>query len=153
MRTQRCAYVSVINTYSFGRFWPVLWTITHRFGVPKRFPWLSNPKVRSHVSHQYSQFWPILASFVDYYSQFWRPGVISTISEPRGAFMCRSSTLTVLSNFGPFRGLLLNVLWPQSDFHDYRTMGSVYVSVIKTHSFSRFWPVPWTITHCFGVPE
>ena len=33
--TPRCAYMSVINTRSFGRFWPVSWIITHRFGVPK----------------------------------------------------------------------------------------------------------------------
>ena len=35
------------------------------------------------VSHQHSQFWPILARFMDYYSPFWGPGVISTINEPR----------------------------------------------------------------------
>ena len=59
--------MSVINTRSFGRFWPVSWTITHRFGAPKRFPWLLNPKVRLSVSHQQSQFGPILARFLDYY--------------------------------------------------------------------------------------
>ena len=31
-RTPWCAYVLVINTRSFGRFRPVSWTITHRFG-------------------------------------------------------------------------------------------------------------------------
>ena len=70
------------------------------------------------VGHQHSQFWPILAHFVDYYSLFWGPGVISTIDEPRGAFTCRSSTLTVLADSGPFHGLLLTVLGSQSDFHD-----------------------------------
>ena len=39
--------------------------------------------MRLRVGHQYSQFWPILASYVDYYSLFWGPGVISTIDEPR----------------------------------------------------------------------
>ena len=34
-RTPRCAYVSVINNHSLGRFWPISWTITHRFGLPK----------------------------------------------------------------------------------------------------------------------
>ena len=57
----------VINTPSFGRFWPVSWTITHRFGVRKRFPSLLNPKVRLSVGHQQSQFGPILACFLDYY--------------------------------------------------------------------------------------
>ena len=33
--------------------------------------------------------------------------MISTINEPRGAFTCRSSTLTVLADSGPFLGLLL----------------------------------------------
>ena len=31
--TPRCAYVSVINTSSFGELWPVSWNITHRFGI------------------------------------------------------------------------------------------------------------------------
>ena len=96
--TPRCAYVLVINTRSFGRFWPVSWTITHRFGVPKRFPWLSNSKVRLHVGHQQSQFGPILARFLDYYS----------------------------------------ILGSRSHFHDWRTPGCVYVSVINTHIFGRF---------------
>ena len=94
--------MSVINTRSFGRFWPISWTITHRFGVPKRFPWLSNPKVRLRVGHQHSQFWPILARFMDYYSLFWGLGVISMIDEPQGTLTCRSSTLIVLADSGPF---------------------------------------------------
>ena len=48
--------------------------------------------MRLRVGHQHSQFWPILAHFMDYYSLFWGPGVISTIDEPRVVFMCRSST-------------------------------------------------------------
>ena len=32
-RTPRCAYVSVINNHSFGRFWPVSWTITLFWGL------------------------------------------------------------------------------------------------------------------------
>ena len=39
--------------------------------------------MRLRVGHQHSQFWPNLACFVDYYSLFWGPGVISTIDEPR----------------------------------------------------------------------
>ena len=109
----------VINTRSFGRFWPISWIITHRFGVPKQFPQLLNPKVHLHVGHQHWQFWPILARFMDYYSLLWGPGVISTINEHWGAFMCRSSTLAVLANSGPFLGLLLTILGSQSDFHSY----------------------------------
>ena len=110
--------MSVVNTYSFGQFRPVSWTITHSFGASKRFPWLLNPGVRLRVGNQQSQVWPILAYFVDYYSLFWGPEVISTIGEPRGAFMCRSSTRTILADSGPFCGLLLTILGSQSDFHN-----------------------------------
>ena len=60
----------------------------------------------------------ILTRFVEYYSPFWGPNVISILVEPQGALMCRSSTLIVLTDSGPFRGLLLTVLGPRSDFHD-----------------------------------
>ena len=62
----RYAYVSVINTRSFGRFWPVSWPITHCFGFLECFSRLTNPGVRLRVGYQPSLFWPILASFVDY---------------------------------------------------------------------------------------
>ena len=42
-----------------------------------------NPRVRLRVGHQHSQFWPILARFMDYYSLFWGLGVISMINEHR----------------------------------------------------------------------
>ena len=48
--------------------------------------------------------WTILAHFVDYYSLFWGPGVISTIDEPQDVFTCQSSTLTVLAESGMFHG-------------------------------------------------
>ena len=76
--TPGCAYVLVINTHSFGRFWPVSWTITLILGL----------------------------------------GVISMIDEHRGAFMCRSSTLAVLADYGPFHGVLRTVLWYRSDFNN-----------------------------------
>ena len=69
------------------------------------------------VGHQHSLFWPILVRFVYYYSLFWGPKAISTIDDPRGAFMCPSSTLKVLANSDPFHGLLLAVLVYRSDFH------------------------------------
>ena len=73
--------------------------------------------MRLRVGHQHSQFWPILARFVDYYSLFWGPGVISTNNEPRGALTCRLSTLVGFVDSDPFRGILLTVLGSQSDFH------------------------------------
>src|SRR4051812_10451456 len=102
--------------------------------------------MRLRVGHQHLQFWPNLTRFVDYYSLFWGPGVISTIYEPRGQFTCRSSTPAVLADSGPFHGLLLTVLGSRTDSHDGRTPGWVYVSVINTRSFGRF-------RHCFGDLE
>ena len=143
--------MSVINTRGFYRFWPVSWTITHLSGVPKRFPWLSNHKARLRVGHQQSRFWPILARFVDYYKLFWGPRVISMINKPRGAFTCRSSTLVVFVDSGPFHGLLLTFLGSRSDFHSCRTLRRPYVSVVNNRSFGRFWPVSWTTTLFWGL--
>ena len=47
---------------------------------------------------------------MDYYSPFCGPEAISIVVEPQGAVMCRSSTLAVLADSGPFRGLLLTIL-------------------------------------------
>src|SRR3954469_7244209 len=112
-----------------------------------------NPRVRLRVGHQHSKFWPILARFVDYYSLFWGPRVISMTDKPRGAFTCRSSTPAVLADSGPFRGLLLTFLGSRSDFHDRRTPRCVFVSCIDPFDFCRFCPVSWAITHRFGVPK
>ena len=56
-------------------------------------------------------------------------------------FTCRSSTLTILADSGSFRALLLTLLWSQSDLHDWRSPGCVYVSVVNTHCFVQFWPI------------
>ena len=148
--------------------------------------------MRLRVGHQYSQFWPILVRFKHYYSSFWGARVISTIDDPRNAFTClfstltvpansdpfrglfltvwgpttislvvepqvaltcRSSTLTVLAESGPPHGLLLTILGSRGDFHDSRTAGCVYVSVMNTNNFGRFWSVSCTITRRFGVPK
>ena len=74
--------------------------------------------MRLRVGHQHWQFWPILGRFMDYYSLFWGPDVVSMVNEPCGAFMCRSSTLTIFADPGMFRALLLTVLGCESDFHD-----------------------------------
>src|SRR6266536_1055758 len=143
----------VINTRGFRRFWPVSWTIAYRFGVPERFPRLTIPGMRLRDRRKYSQFWPIVTRFVAYCSPLSGPETISIVAEPQGVHTCQSSTLAVLADSGPFRGLLLTVLGSRSDFHDRRTPVCVYVSVINTRSFGRFWPVSWTTTHSFGIPE
>ena len=61
-------------------------------------------------------------------------GVISTIEKPR-VRLCVGHQHTILADSGPFRGLLLTVFGSQSDFHDIRTLGRFYVSVINTHIF------------------
>ena len=75
--------------------------------------------MRLRVGHQHTQFWPILARVVDYYSLFWGPGVISMINEPWCVFTCQSSTLAVLADSSPFLVLLLTVLGSRTDFHSY----------------------------------
>ena len=80
--------------------------------------------MRLRARRQPSQFWPILTRFVDYYSLFWGPGVISTINESWGAFTFRSSTLAVLADSEPFRGLLLTILGSQSYFHIHNDRGA-----------------------------
>ena len=72
-------------------------------------------------------FWPIQARFMDYYSQFWGPEVISTVNKPRGAFLSRSSALAIFVDSEPFCGLLLTVLGSQSDFHGCRTPRCAYM--------------------------
>ena len=65
---------------------------------------------------------------------------------------CWSSTLAfwpILARFMDY----YSVLGPRSDFHNGRTPGCVYVSVINTHNFGQFWSVSWTITHRFRVRE
>ena len=106
--------MSVTNTHNLGQFWSVSLTITHRFGVPERFPRITILVMHLRVRRQHSQFWPILTRFVDYYSPFWILEEISIVVEPQGALTCRSSTLAVLADSGPFRGLLLTVLGSRS---------------------------------------
>ena len=74
--------------------------------------------MRLRVGHQDSRFLSILTRFVDYYSPFWGPEVISMLVEQQGALTCRSSTLTVLADSGPFHGLTLTILGSRSEFDD-----------------------------------
>ena len=107
--------------------------------------------MRFRFGHQHSQFWQILSRFVDYYSPYWGPETISIVVEPKGALTCRSSTLAILADSGPFHGLLLTVLGSQSDFHGCRPPRCAHVLVINNHSLGRFLPVSWTITLFWGL--
>ena len=63
--------------------------------------------MRLRVSHQQSEFGPILARFMDYYSMIWGPKAISMYVEPHVVLTCWSSRLAVWANFAPFLGILL----------------------------------------------
>ena len=58
--------------------------------------------MRLRLGYQQWQFWPILARFMDYYSLFLGPEVISTINKPCDVFTRRSSILLVLADSGLF---------------------------------------------------
>ena len=75
------------------------------------------------------------------------------VTEPQCALTCRSLTLAVLADSGPIRGLLLTVFGSRSDFLALWTPRCAYVHDINTRHFGRFWPISWTITHCFGARE
>ena len=75
-----------------------------------------NPGVRLRVGHQHSQFWPILARFVDYYSPFWGLGAIFLVDEPQGALTCMTLTLAVSAYSGLFCGLLVTVFGSRAIF-------------------------------------
>ena len=111
----------------------------------------NDPGLCLRVGQQHSQFWPILTCFVDYYSLFSGPEVISIVVEPQDVLTCWSSTLAVLADSGPFHGLLLTVLGSQSDFHGCRIPRCAYMLVINNHSLGRFWPVSWTTTLFWGL--
>ena len=73
---------------------------------PEAISIVFEPEVRLRVGHQHSQFWPILARFVDYYSLFWGPKAISMVVEPQDVLTCWSSRLVVWADSGPFFRLL-----------------------------------------------
>ena len=88
--------------------------------------------MRLRVGYQHSRFLSILTRVVDCYSPFWGPKAISMVVEPQGALKCRSSTIAVWADSGPFLGLLLSYGGPEM------TPGCVYVSVSNTHNFGEF---------------
>ena len=88
--------------------------------------------MRLRVGYQHSRFLSILTRVVDCYSPFWGPKAISMVVEPQGALKCKSSTIAVWADSGPFLGLLLSYGGPEM------TPGCVYVSVSNTHNFGEF---------------
>ena len=106
----------VVETPSLGRFRPVSWTTTQFWG-PEAICIVVEPKVSLRLGHQHSQFWPILARFMDYYSPFWGPKAISMVVELQGALRVGHQQ----SQFGPILARFLDyysILGSQSHFHD-----------------------------------
>ena len=106
-----------------------------------------NPGVRLRGNHENSQFWPIPASFVCYYSLILVAAAIQTFREPRGPVTGNSSKLTVLVYFGQFCMLLLTDFGSRCDPNVSGTPGSNYVELMKTRSFGLFRPVLYAISH------
>ena len=96
--------------HQHSQFWPILARFMNYYSLfwgPRVISTINKPWDAFTFGHQQSQFLPILARFMDYYSLFWRPKAISMVVELQGALTCRSSTITVWADSGPFLGLLL----------------------------------------------
>ena len=76
---------------------------------------VAEAKVCLRLVLQHSQFWPILSRFLGYYTSIWGSKVIFMVNEPQCALTCRSLTIAILADSGPFRGLLLTVFGSRSD--------------------------------------
>ena len=71
---------------------------------------------------------------MDYYSPVLGPKAISIVVEPEGALTCRSSTLTVLADSGPFRVLLLSILGGPRAIFMIDDPGELLLLVHRQHS-------------------
>ena len=89
------------------------------------------------VGQQHSQFWLILACFMDYYSPFSGPKAISMVVELQGALTCPSSTITVWADSGPFLGLLLYFGVSES----FPRLMNPWVRLCVRHQHPQFWPI------------
>ena len=79
--------------------------------------------------------------------------MISMIDEHRGAFMCRSSTLAVLADSGPFLRVLLSFGGPGLISTIYEPRGAFTCRSMTLTILANLWSVSCTITRRFGVPE
>ena len=106
-----------------------------------------NPGVRLRGTRQNSQFCPILASFVCYYSLILGPVAIRTFWEPWGPITENSSKLAVLAYYDQFSMLLVTDFGSRWDTNLLVTVGSGYVELMKTHSLGLLRPVLYGISH------
>ena len=117
--------------HQHSSFLSVLTRFVVNFGVPKRFPWLSNPGVSIlAVLADSCPFHGLLLTVLGSQSDFhgWRT---------QGALMCRSSTLAVFLDSDPFHGLLLNFGVPKR----FSWLSNPWVRLHVGHQHSQFWPI------------
>jgi hypothetical protein len=124
-------YGELVKTRSFGLLWPVFYANSHLFLVPLSSEHFGNPRVWLRGTRQNSQFWPILASFVCYYSLILGPTTIRTFQEPRDPVTGNSSKLAVLIYCGQFCMLFLTDFWSCYDQNVSGTPESGYGELVK----------------------
>ena len=99
---------------------------------------IDDPRGAFTCPSQHSQFWPILARFVDYYSPFWGPKVISMLLKPK----VRLRVGHQHSQFGPILARFVDyysLFWGPEVISMIDDPCGAYV--VNTHSFGRFSPV------------
>ena len=106
-----------------------------------------NLGVRLRGNHENSQFWPIVASIVCYYSLILGPTSIRMFREPRGPVTWNSSKHAVLAYSGEFCKLLVTDFGSRCDPNYLGTPGSDYAELVKSRSFGLFLPLLYAITH------
>ena len=129
--------MSVINTRSFGRFWPVSWTITLFLG-PGVISMIGETPGCVYVSVINTRSFVYSGPFRRVLLSFGGAGVISTIYEPRGAFSCWSMTLTILANFWSVSCTITHRFGVPERFPLF-TNPAVCLRLYRQHSL--FWPI------------
>ena len=98
-------------------------------------------------TRQKSQFWPIVTSFLYYYSLILGPTTIEMFQEPWGPVSWNSSKHAVLAYSGQFCMLLVTDFGSRCDPNVLGTPRFGYGEHVKTRSFALFWPILYAITH------
>ena len=75
------------------------------------------------------------------------------VVEPHGALTCRSSTIAVWADFGPFLALLISFGRPPVISTIDELRGAFTCRLMTLTILANFWSVSCTITQHFGVPE
>ena len=84
---------------------------------------------------------------MDYYSPFWGPKAIFMVVELQGALTCRSSTITVWADSGPFLGLLLYFGVSES----FPRLTNPGVRLRVGHQHSHIWPILVRFVHYYSA--